>query len=72
MSHINTLLLSGPVIYLHAISPMYFLHAEACSQMYYRTPDICAMQQDNSDDLQAVGSILHNVAGVTYTILPLL
>ncbi|KAG6774713.1 hypothetical protein POTOM_022079 [Populus tomentosa] len=37
-----------------------------------RTPDICAMQQDNSDDLQAVGSILHNVAGVTYTILPLL
>ncbi|KAB5557672.1 hypothetical protein DKX38_008581 [Salix brachista] len=29
-----------------------------------RTPDICAMQQDNSDDLQAVGSILHNVAGV--------
>ncbi|KAF3446774.1 hypothetical protein FNV43_RR11954 [Rhamnella rubrinervis] len=29
-----------------------------------RTPDICAMQQDNSDDLQAVGSILYNVAGV--------
>ncbi|XP_011045105.1 PREDICTED: hexokinase-2, chloroplastic [Populus euphratica] len=29
-----------------------------------RTPDICAMQQDNSDDLQAVGSILHNVAGI--------
>ncbi|KAJ6773566.1 HEXOKINASE-LIKE 1 PROTEIN-RELATED [Salix purpurea] len=29
-----------------------------------RTPDICAMQQDNSDDLQSVGSILHNVAGV--------
>ncbi|ONI32404.1 hypothetical protein PRUPE_1G366000 [Prunus persica] len=29
-----------------------------------RTPDICAMQQDISDDLQDVGSILYNVAGV--------
>lgn len=28
------------------------------------TPDLCAMQQDCSDDLQAVGSILYNVAGV--------
>ncbi|XP_048330972.2 hexokinase-2, chloroplastic [Ziziphus jujuba] len=28
------------------------------------TPDICAMQQDNSSDLQAVGSILYDVAGV--------
>ncbi|CAI0435739.1 unnamed protein product [Linum tenue] len=25
-----------------------------------RTPDLCAMQQDDSDDLQAVGSILYN------------
>uniref|UniRef100_A0A5B6ZF86 Phosphotransferase n=1 Tax=Davidia involucrata TaxID=16924 RepID=A0A5B6ZF86_DAVIN len=29
-----------------------------------RTPDICAMQQDNSQYLEAVGSILYNVAGV--------
>ncbi|KAK2660716.1 hypothetical protein Ddye_007249 [Dipteronia dyeriana] len=29
-----------------------------------RTPDICAMQQDKSDDLQAVGSILYDVTGV--------
>ncbi|KAL6216244.1 hypothetical protein ACLB2K_009470 [Fragaria x ananassa] len=29
-----------------------------------RTPDLCAMQQDTSDDLQDVGSILYNVAGV--------
>ncbi|PRQ27199.1 putative phosphotransferase with an alcohol group as acceptor [Rosa chinensis] len=28
------------------------------------TPDLCAMQQDTSDDLQDVGSILYNVAGV--------
>ncbi|KAF2310105.1 hypothetical protein GH714_006558 [Hevea brasiliensis] len=28
-----------------------------------RTPDLCAMQQDNSDDLQSVGSILYNVVG---------
>ncbi|KAF5740854.1 hexokinase [Tripterygium wilfordii] len=27
-----------------------------------RTPDICAMQQDKSDDLQTVGSILYDVA----------
>ncbi|KDP36930.1 hypothetical protein JCGZ_08221 [Jatropha curcas] len=27
------------------------------------TPDLCAMQQDNSDDLQSVGSILCNVLG---------
>jgi len=40
-----------------------FLRTEACSQMHGRTPYICAMQQDNSDDLQAIGSILHNVAG---------
>lgn len=30
----------------------------------YRTPDLCAMQQDDSDDLQAVGSILYDAAGV--------
>ncbi|NP_001267834.1 hypothetical protein VitviT2T_027875 [Vitis vinifera] len=29
-----------------------------------RTPDICAMQQDNSDHLDAVGAILYDVAGV--------
>lgn len=29
-----------------------------------RTPDICAMQQDSSKDLEEVGSILYNVAGV--------
>ncbi|KAM5565111.1 hexokinase-2, chloroplastic [Rosa sericea] len=29
-----------------------------------RTPDLCAMQQDTSDDLQDVGAILYNVAGV--------
>ncbi|KAJ7957862.1 Phosphotransferase [Quillaja saponaria] len=29
-----------------------------------RTPDICAMQQDFSNDLQAVGSILYDIAGV--------
>lgn len=29
-----------------------------------RTPDICAMQQDTSKDLEVVGSILHEVAGV--------
>ncbi|KAL5557894.1 hypothetical protein UlMin_034105 [Ulmus minor] len=28
------------------------------------TPDLCAMQQDNSDDLQVVGSILSNVAEI--------
>lgn len=28
------------------------------------TPDLCAMQQDDSNDLQAVGSILYNVFGV--------
>lgn len=30
-----------------------------------RTPDICAMQQDSSKDLEEVGSILYNVAGVS-------
>ncbi|XXG40272.1 hypothetical protein AAC387_Pa01g1034 [Persea americana] len=30
-----------------------------------RTPDICAMQQDNSSDLEAVGTILSEVVGVT-------
>ncbi|KAK1553701.1 hypothetical protein Q3G72_002317 [Acer saccharum] len=29
-----------------------------------RTPDICSMQQDQSEDLQAVGSILYDVTGV--------
>ncbi|KAI4336786.1 hypothetical protein L6164_015267 [Bauhinia variegata] len=29
-----------------------------------RTPDLCAMQQDNSVDLQAVGSILYDRTGV--------
>lgn len=29
-----------------------------------RTPDLSAMQQDNSDDLQAVGSVLYDIAGV--------
>ncbi|GLT92013.1 hypothetical protein SLE2022_098720 [Rubroshorea leprosula] len=29
-----------------------------------RTQDLCAMQKDNTDDLQAVGSILYDVAGV--------
>ncbi|KAH6796333.1 hypothetical protein C2S51_037319 [Perilla frutescens var. frutescens] len=29
-----------------------------------RTPDICAMQQDSSKDLEAVGSILYDVIGV--------
>ncbi|KAK7837016.1 hexokinase-2, chloroplastic [Quercus suber] len=29
-----------------------------------RTPDLSAMQQDNSDDLNVVGSILYNIAGV--------
>lgn len=29
-----------------------------------RTPDICAMQQDNSSDLEAVGTILSEVVGV--------
>ncbi|GAB4852516.1 Hexokinase isoenzyme 2 [Ancistrocladus abbreviatus] len=28
-----------------------------------RTPDLCAMQQDNSSDLEAIGSILYDVAG---------
>ncbi|KAJ1397621.1 Hexokinase, binding site [Sesbania bispinosa] len=28
------------------------------------TPDLCAMQQDNSGDLQAVGSLLYDKAGV--------
>lgn len=28
------------------------------------TPDICAMQQDESDGLEAVGSILYNITGV--------
>uniref|UniRef100_A0A803NNB7 AP-2 complex subunit sigma n=31 Tax=rosids TaxID=71275 RepID=A0A803NNB7_CANSA len=34
------------------------------SPFILRTPDLCAMQQDNSDDLQSVGSILYNVAGL--------
>ncbi|VVA22430.1 PREDICTED: hexokinase-1 [Prunus dulcis] len=34
-----------------------------------RTPDICAMQQDISDDLQDVGSILYNVSGVNFRCL---
>ncbi|KAK9270748.1 hypothetical protein L1049_026331 [Liquidambar formosana] len=29
-----------------------------------RTPDLCAMQQDNSNDMKAVESILYDVAGV--------
>ncbi|XP_010268380.1 PREDICTED: hexokinase-2, chloroplastic [Nelumbo nucifera] len=29
-----------------------------------RTPDLCAMQQDSSDDLEAVGLILNNTIGV--------
>ncbi|KAG6648485.1 hypothetical protein CIPAW_07G150700 [Carya illinoinensis] len=29
-----------------------------------RTPDVCAMQQDDSDDLKVVGSILHDSASV--------
>ncbi|KAI4316929.1 hypothetical protein L6164_024856 [Bauhinia variegata] len=29
-----------------------------------RTPDLCAMQQDNSDDLQSVGSVLYGRTGV--------
>ncbi|KAJ4827399.1 Hexokinase isoenzyme 2 [Turnera subulata] len=29
-----------------------------------RTPDLCAMHLDDSDDLQAVGSILYNATGV--------
>lgn len=29
-----------------------------------RTPDVCTMQQDSSKDLEVVGSILHDVAGV--------
>ncbi|KAL0553376.1 hypothetical protein IC582_007270 [Cucumis melo] len=33
-------------------------------QFILSTPDLCAMQQDVSDDLQAVGSILYNVVGV--------
>ncbi|KAK4276509.1 hypothetical protein QN277_014650 [Acacia crassicarpa] len=28
------------------------------------TPDLCSMQQDQSDDLQAVGSILYGIAGI--------
>ncbi|KAE9600147.1 putative phosphotransferase with an alcohol group as acceptor [Lupinus albus] len=28
------------------------------------TPDICAMQQDNSGDLQAIGSLLYDKAGI--------
>ncbi|XP_038897091.1 hexokinase-2, chloroplastic [Benincasa hispida] len=34
------------------------------TQFILSTPDICAMQQDVSNDLQAVGSILYNVFGV--------
>ncbi|XP_043711466.1 hexokinase-2, chloroplastic-like [Telopea speciosissima] len=30
-----------------------------------RTPDLCAMQQDKSNDLEAVGSILSNIFGVS-------
>ncbi|KAL0351767.1 UNVERIFIED_CONTAM: Hexokinase-2, chloroplastic [Sesamum calycinum] len=30
-----------------------------------RTPDICAMQQDSSKDFKVVGSILHDVTGVS-------
>ncbi|KAK4429371.1 Hexokinase-2, chloroplastic [Sesamum alatum] len=30
-----------------------------------RTPDICAMQQDSSKDFEVVGSILHDVTGVS-------
>lgn len=29
-----------------------------------RTPDLCALQQDNSDHLDAVGAILYDVTGV--------
>ncbi|CAN1314923.1 Hexokinase-2, chloroplastic [Linum perenne] len=32
-----------------------------------RTPDLCEMHQDNSDDLQTVGATLYNVTGVTIT-----
>lgn len=34
--------------------------------LLYRTPHICAMQQDYSEDLQAVGSTLYDVAGVYF------
>ncbi|KAJ0087432.1 hypothetical protein Patl1_09552 [Pistacia atlantica] len=32
-----------------------------------RTPHLCAMQKDNSEDFQAVGSILYEVAGVNFS-----
>jgi len=34
------------------------------TQFVLRTPHICAMQQDNSEELEAVEAILHDVAGV--------
>lgn len=42
---------------------------EICLQFgnkFNRTPDLCAMQQDNSGDLQAVGSLLYDKAGVSF------
>ncbi|XP_057973138.1 hexokinase-2, chloroplastic [Malania oleifera] len=35
-----------------------------CTPFILGTPDLCAMQQDNSNNLEAVGSILYDVAGV--------
>ncbi|XP_052202368.1 hexokinase-2, chloroplastic isoform X2 [Diospyros lotus] len=40
------------------------LHEKLNTPFMLRTPDICAMQQDSSQDLEAVESILHDVAGV--------
>lgn len=37
------------------------------STALHRTPNICAMQQDNSEDLQDVGSILYDLAGVNFS-----
>jgi len=31
---------------------------------FNRTPDLCAMQQDYSGDLHAVGSLLYDILGV--------
>lgn len=38
--------------------------------IFYRTPDLCAMQQDNSDHLDTVESILSDILQV-YGSLPL-
>lgn len=71
----NTKFYKVVLVVKHIIWKLIFLKMSFSNLTYlelysFRTPDICSMHGDSSKDLEVVGSILNDVAGVKHDTIP--